>query len=280
MKYDLDSQVNPRCISTEHQPGFTVLTDTDQPISILRETDAEAIRLSKTILRTARAGALATLDPANGAPLATRVGTATDFAGRPVLLISALTAHYKALAQDPRCSLLLGDIGKGDALAHARISISATARFVARDSDEHKTLAWRYLNHQPKAKLYVDLGDFRFVVLEPLAVSLNAGFGKAYSLTAADILSSDDPVLAKAEHGALEHMNEDHADAIADYARHYIGAPNGNWLIAGLDADGITIRLGDAVERIFFDAPATVPKDFHIKLVEMAKVARNALGEP
>jgi putative heme iron utilization protein len=252
---------------------------TDTPKSTIRETDADAIQLAKTLLRTPRSGALASLDPQTGAPIATRVGTATDFAGRPVLLISGLTAHFKALENDPRCSLLLGEPGKGDPLAHPRLTVSALACFVERDSDEHKALAWRYINHQPKAKLYVDLGDFRFVILDPQSASLNGGFGKAYVLTADDLLSSEDTDLKKAEFGALEHMNDDHADSIAQYARHYCGAGIGNWLIAGLDADGITISLGDDIRRIYFDSPATVPQDFHIKLVGMAKTARKALGE-
>ncbi|MBJ6987528.1 DUF2470 domain-containing protein [Devosia sp. MC521] len=258
---------------------MTETPQTDTPRSVLQDTDGDAIRRAKTLLRTSRYGALATLDPTSGAPVASRVGTASDFYGRPVLLISGLTAHYKALQADPRCSLLLGEPGKGDPLAHARITIAAEARFVDRDSEEHQSLAWRYLNHNPKAKLYVDLGDFRFVVLEPLSVSLNAGFGKAYALTASDLLTPQNPDLAKAEHHALEHMNDDHIDATADYARHYCGAELGNWRLASLDADGITIVLGDDMRRIYFDEPATVPQDFHLKLVAMAKTARIALSD-
>src|SRR5690606_41957142 len=89
------------------------------------EPDAEAIRLARTLLRTARFGALATLDPADGAPLATRVAVATDMDGTPLILVSALSAHTKALAADPRCSLLVGEPGKGDPLAHAPLTIKA-----------------------------------------------------------------------------------------------------------------------------------------------------------
>ena len=38
--------------------------------NVIRETDAEAVRLAKTLIRTARFGALAVLDPENGAPVA------------------------------------------------------------------------------------------------------------------------------------------------------------------------------------------------------------------
>jgi putative heme iron utilization protein len=255
------------------------LSTTAEPIAVLRAVDDEAIRLAKTLLRTARYGALATLDPKTGAPVATRVGVATDFDGSPILLISGLTAHYAALLADGRCSLLLGEPGKGDPLAHARMTISASATIISRDDAETARLAKRYLAHQPKAKLYAELGDFRYVKLTPTAVSLNAGFGKAYALTPEQLLSSNDQALAAAEFGAVEHMNEDHADSIDQYARHYLNAQRGNWALAGLDADGMTLALGDDVRRIFFDTPATIPQDFHITLVQMAKAARKGLGE-
>ncbi|RVB06934.1 HugZ family protein, partial [Mesorhizobium sp. M7A.F.Ca.CA.004.06.2.1] len=41
---------------------------------VIRETDAEAIRLAKTLLRSARFGALAVIEPQTGSPLASRVG--------------------------------------------------------------------------------------------------------------------------------------------------------------------------------------------------------------
>jgi putative heme iron utilization protein len=247
--------------------------------SVLQPTDADAIRLAKTLLRTARHGALACLDPASGAPLVSRVGVSTDFDGTPVILISGLAAHSAALAADPRCSLLLGDPGKGDPLAHPRISIAARAAIIGRDDPAHARIAARYLSHQPKARLYAELGDFRFVRLDPLSASLNGGFGRAYALAAADLLSSADDVLANAEAHAVEHMNEDHADAVDHYARYYSKAPTGNWVLAGIDAEGIDIVLGDDMRRIFFDAPLAVPDDMHITLVKMARTARQALGD-
>lgn len=245
----------------------------------LQPTDEEALRLAKTLLRTARYGALATLAPETGAPQATRVGVATDFDGAPILLISGLTAHAKALKVDGRCSLLLGPPGKGDPLAHARITIAANAAFIGRDHADHARLYRRYLAHQPKAKLYADLGDFSFVRLEPVSASLNGGFGKAYVLDTAQLLSSAEAELADGEAHAVEHMNEDHFDAIALYARYYCKAENGNWVLTGIDQDGITIALGDDVRRIFFDTPLAKRDDMHIFLVKMAREARVAFME-
>ncbi|WEK05157.1 MAG: DUF2470 domain-containing protein [Candidatus Devosia phytovorans] len=246
---------------------------------LLQPTTDDTIRQVKTIIRTARHGAIATLDPASGAPQISRVGISSDFDGTPVILISGLAAHFPALEADPRCSLLLGETGKGDPLAHPRISIASTAVKIERDSADHQRIAARYLAHQPKAKLYVELGDFRFWRLEPQSANFNGGFGKAYALTGAELLSSNDAALAAAEPSALEHMNEDHFDAVANYARHYCKAQTGNWSLAGIDAEGIDITLGDDVRRIFFDAPLSIPEDMHMTLVKMAKTARLALRD-
>lgn len=221
---------------------------------VLRQTDAEAIRLAKTLIRKARYAVIATLDPNTGAPIATRVGLSTDHDGTPTILVSALSAHTPALIADPRCSILVGEAGKGDPLAHPRITVFAKARKIARDNDEHARIEWRYLSHQPKARLYAGLGDFSFFRLEPTGASLNGGFGKAYQLTADDLLSLS-PVndeLAGAEKSAVEHMNNDHANAIALYARFYAKAADGKWLITGIDAEGFDLANGDETQRIFF----------------------------
>jgi putative heme iron utilization protein len=155
---------------------------------VILETTADAVRLAKTLIRAARSGSIATIEPETGWPMATRVGLSTDFDGVPIILISRLAAHTGALLADPRCSLLIGYPGKGDPLAHPRVSIACEAREVARDSDEHKRLDARYLAHQAKAQLYSGLGDFRYFRLEPKSASLNAGFGRAYALNREDII--------------------------------------------------------------------------------------------
>ena len=249
---------------------------------VILETTADAIALAKTLTRTARFGALASLDPATGWPLATRVGVSTDIDGTPVILISRLAAHTGALLADPRCSLLIGVTGKGDPLAHPRVSITCEAREVARDTEENARLDRRYVSHQLKAKLYAGLGDFRYFRLEVKSASLNGGFGRAYALTAADILSlhSGNDVVAAAEQSAVEHMNDDHGAAVGFYARHFAKAPEGNWRLVGIDAEGMELVDGDETRRVTFDAPLTSAEDLHKTLVRMAGEARRALGQP
>lgn len=154
----------------------------------LLEVTSETRIEVRTLIANARYAALAVLTPESGHPACSRVGLATLENGTPVIFISALAAHTGALVADPRCSLLIGDPGKGDLLAHPRISIACTGSKLAPESDDAAAARQRYLSAHPKAKLYIDLPDFRFFRLDPIDASFNGGFGRAYALSAADVL--------------------------------------------------------------------------------------------
>ena len=246
---------------------------------VIRATDTEAIRLAKTLLRTARFGAIAVIEAESGSPLASRVGVATDLDGTPLILISGLSAHTAALLADPRCSLLVGEPGKGDALAYPRLSLMCRAQRLEKGMPEHGRAERRYLNRNPKAKLYVGLGDFSFFRLEVERASLNGGFGKAYHLSRADLIT-EGPVteaLAASEQRAMDHMNADHREAIQAYARHYAKAAGEGWTLSGIDAEGLDLLCGDDARRIFFPQPLASAQDLRRVLVDMARTAKEAV---
>ncbi|WP_192177993.1 HugZ family protein [Mesorhizobium amorphae] len=250
----------------------------DRNKDVIRETDAEAIRLARTLIRGARFGALAVIEPATGSPLASRVGVATDVDGAPLILVSMLSAHTGAVLADPRCSLLVGEPGKGDPLAHPRVTLICKARRLERGSDEHARAERRYLNRNPKARLYAGLGDFSIFRLEPERASLNGGFGKAYLLDRSDLVTTGPVVdeLAAGEQSALDHMNADRLDAIAIYAHHYAKADGDGWIATGFDADGMDLASGDTICRVFFPEPLKTARDLRPVLVDMAKAGRAA----
>ncbi len=155
-------------------------------INPIRETSAEAIALARRLVSAARYGALAFADPQTGAPSVSRVAVASDERGMPILLISDLSRHTQALNLDPRCALMVGEPGKGDPLAHPRVTLACIAKKLAREGDEFERLCARFLAHQPKTALYIGFADFWFFRLEIQSAALNGGFGKAFSLNAAD----------------------------------------------------------------------------------------------
>ncbi len=157
-------------------------------INPIPTTDDKARILARKLIDGARFGALAVSDPETGAPYVSRVGAGTDPGGTPVILISSLSRHTQGLLRAAHCSLLLGEPGKGEALTHPRITLMCMAERIDRDSAEHEVIARVYLLKQPKAQLYLGLGDFSFFRLQIGKAYLNGGFGKAFVLTADDLL--------------------------------------------------------------------------------------------
>lgn len=242
----------------------------------LRPTDAEARTLARTLMRSARYGALACLNTSTGAPLVSRVAMATAMDGAPLILVSSLAAHTGAILADPRCALLVGEPGKGDPLAHPRLSINCTAEPLGRESDAAIEAARRFLNKNPKAKLYAGLADFSWFRLDPNSASLNGGFGKAYALERADLLCDADiaRALIPGEQYALDHMNEDHLDAVEIYARAFAKEQAGSWRLTGIDSDGVDMALGDRTARADFPSPVTSPSGIRTALVDLVKTGR------
>ena len=158
---------------------------------VLRPTDAAAIEKARHLIRQAGFGALAVSEPETGFPFVSRVLLATDIDGAPVVLASKLAKHFAAMIANPQVSLLTGEPGKGDPLAHPRMTTRCHAQCIDRKSDAYTLLRARFLRRHPKARLYIDFPDFFMFRLEPQSASLNAGFGQAYSLKAADIVTPD-----------------------------------------------------------------------------------------
>ncbi len=90
--------------------------------------DFDPKSLAKALLRATRAGSLATIDRNTGHPFASLVNVATDSDGSPLILISRLSTHTANLEADGRASVLLAATGKGDPLAHPRLTLLGSFR--------------------------------------------------------------------------------------------------------------------------------------------------------
>jgi hypothetical protein len=199
------------------------------------------------------------------------VTVATDLDGAPLLLMSTLSAHVRNLERDPRCSILLAQGGRGDPLAHPRLTVMGTA---ARSAEAR--VRERFLARHPKARLYADFGDFSFWRVDLAGGHLNGGFARAMNLDAAQLATdlAGAEGLVEAESGAVAHMNEDHRDALALYARRLAGAPAADWRATGLDPEGMDLAAGDLTARVAFPRRVTGPGDLRRLLKDMADEAR------
>jgi putative heme iron utilization protein len=239
----------------------------DKP-QILRDTDDDARRLARVLVRGARYMALAVLEPESGHPSASRVLTGTDADGVPVILVSGLSNHTKALAADPRCSLLAGEPAKGDPLAHPRISVQCNAEMVAPQSEDHVRIRQRFVDRHPKAQLYVDFPDFCFFKLLPQSASLNGGFGRAYHLPGSDLMIAE-PGIGPDWLNLQDRLKTMTEEAVSFANR--IGAKlGGNSRFGSVDRAGLDLIEGDSLLRHEFDAPLPSAKSVLEYICNMA----------
>ena len=242
----------------------------DQP-DLRRPLDDATRAQVRRLVRMARFGALATLSAEEGWPMASRVTLATLIDGAPVFLSSALSAHTAALTADPRLSLLIGEPGRGDPLAHPRLTLFGRAERLDRDSAAHETARRRFLARHPKAALYADFPDFCFWRVAVVRADYNGGFGQAYALAAGDLKPRAPWAgLEGTEAAAVAHMNADHAASVNHYAR-LCGATEGDWVLTGLDPEGADLACGDQVRRLAFTTPVTDAASLRAALVALAK---------
>ncbi|MGD0147393.1 MAG: DUF2470 domain-containing protein [Xanthobacteraceae bacterium] len=238
--------------------------------------DFDPKAVAKSLLRATRAGALATIDRNTGHPFASLVNVATDIDGSPLILVSRLSTHTANLEVDGRASLLLASAGKGDPLAHPRLTLLGSFEQIARDDPELPRLRRRFLARHPKSELYASFGDFSFWRLKTVSAHLNGGFARAADLKAADVMTdiADAGNLIDTEEGAVAHMNDDHAEAVRLYATKLLGAEDGRWRLTGLDPDGLDLARGDATLRLPFPQRVTNAEQLRRMVVELAAKAR------
>lgn len=231
-------------------------------------------QIVRRIVRSTARAALGTLMRDGGGPYVSLVSVATDQAGAPLLLLSRLSDHTRNIEVDPRVSLLFDATGeRPDPLAGERTSLQGMLTNTAEPLDRR-----RYLARHPDATLYADFADFAFYRLEVGRAFLNAGFAKAFWLAGSRALTQPAPALAAAEAGIVEHMNDDHADALQLYAERLLGLPGNGWRMTGIDPDGIDLRAGARVARLPFGRRIEDAGAARAELVRLVGIARERTG--
>jgi hypothetical protein len=231
-------------------------------------------RAVRDLVRGLDRAALATALPVqSGAwPYASLVLVAVDHDLSPILLLSDLAEHTKAIAADGRVALLFdGTQGLEQPLTGPRVTLVGRAERTA-----DKRLGRRFLARHPDAGMYAGFKDFNFYRVVVHRAHLVAGFGKIQWLSAAELAVPAAVGLAESEDGIVRHMNEDHADAVQLYAAKLLGRAGSDWRMTGIDAEGIDLRQAGQVARLAFDAPLNAAGEARKVLVTLVAKARAA----
>lgn len=235
-------------------------------------TEAEKAVPARLILRSAKTGALGTIDQNTGHPYVSYATIATDIYGAPVFLTSDLALHTQNIRKDPRISLMVYEAGyTGDPLALGRTSLVGSANFDVSELERQ-----RYLNRNPEARGYAEFPDFHFFSMEIEMIHFVGGFGRIYQIDPQAFLISGDTSdhLGEAEADIIEHMNSDHSDTVQLFATKLLSAEPDNWQISGCDKEGCDLVAGGKTLRLAFSSPLESAKNTRHAFVELAERAR------
>ena len=227
---------------------------------------------ARALVRRAFKGSMATIDAKNGYPYASLVTLATDASGAPILLISNLARHTANLANDPRASIMVDETGAlADPLQGARVTLYGRV-----ERTKEGAVRRRFLARHPEASFYADFPDFGFFRLAVVGAHYIGGFGRIFDLAPSELLIPTDEAasLLEGEPGIVEHMNEDHADAVELYATALGDGEPGAWRMTGIDPEGCDIMCNGMARRIVFAEPVTTPQEARKELVRLAAEAR------
>jgi heme oxygenase (biliverdin-IX-beta and delta-forming) len=233
---------------------------------------AELAADARGLVRRALKAALATIASGSTYPYASLITVATEACGAPIFLISGLAQHTKNLAGDPRASILFDGTGAaGDPLQGARVTLFGRAEKV-----QDEAVRRRFLARHPEAAFYADFPDFAFWRLEVEGGHYIGGFGRIVDLTPAELLVDTKGAgdLLAAEPGIIEHMNQDHREAIRLYATRLAGGTEGVWRMSGIDPEGCDLICEGDARRIRFQAPIATPGEARAELVRLVNAAR------
>jgi putative heme iron utilization protein len=231
--------------------------------------DGEPARIARRLLRSEQRGTLAT--NMRGAPYASLVLITADLDASPLLLLSDLAQHSRNIAFDPRVSILVdGTAGYRDPLTGPRLTVIGRV-----GATEDPRLLARFTAHHPASASYSGFADFRLYRMAVAGGHLVAGFGRIHRVGSRELLLAADAAgLAAAEPEILNHMNEQHAEAIDAYARGLLARSGTGWRMTGVDPEGADLQRGGETARLSFPSLVLTPEAARSALVELANRAR------
>jgi putative heme iron utilization protein len=193
----------------------------------------------------------------------------------PNILISSIAQHTKNIKANPKVSLLISESDvKTNKQSLSRLTYMGEAEKVTHDEDIKK----RYLSYYPASESYFKTHDFSFYRINPVRLRFIGGFGKIYWIEK-DNLKLKKKFSSNEELKIVEHMNNDHAQNLKEYARFYLGieCSEGDVLrMMGLDQFGADLSLNEVKYRIDFKVPLQSPAEARSVFVEMAKVSKSS----
>ena len=186
-----------------------------------------------------------------------------DSEGRPIIYISTIAQHTKNILANSKVSLtvLENSIESDDVQARGRVTCIGDARRM--NPDDTKAAGERYFRYFPSARQYDGTHDFAFFRLDLVRIRYIGGFGKIYWVEPQEFVRKN-PFSRAQELRIVQHMNQDHRDALKGYA-------GTDAVMIGIDGEGFDLHTAAFKRRIPFDTPISTMEEAREALIAMAR---------
>lgn len=242
-------------------------------------------------------GVLSTISSNKGTedyPIASVVPFAITPEGKPYILIAGIAAHTKNLRQNNKSTLFISHPNpEGDPQSFWRASIignfkevktTATLDGEGTDSEttvivtdlEQDMMLTRYRAQVPNADAYLKTHNFSFWLMDDIVkIRYIAGFGRICWIEGDEYLSKDiHPTFESSKLESIEHMNEDHVDAMVDIYDGYHGKTSSSVTMTDLDSRGVFLQCQDSTHSFYVPFGKTIAEDeLRIAIIGLVKQA-------
>lgn len=213
-----------------------------------------------------------------GYPFGSIVPYDLDREGRPIIFISLIAEHYKNVRANPKASICIADTyGTGDIQASARVTI--VGDFAPVPAQEVEAAYWaRFPNASERSIAH----NFEFWRMTPVRLRWIGGFGDIRWIAAADYAEAPFDPIAYQGSGIIDHMNNDHRDALAEMLQHYAGVTTTAQAcsMVAVQQHGFTVAYqgekGTKRIDLQFPAPALEVRDVRTAIIAMLTNCRNS----
>lgn len=237
-------------------------SSSDEHESSQRISKDAAFAEARALVRARRHGVLSTLSQKeHGWPFGSVVPFGLTAEGEPILYLARIAEHHRNIMADDRVCLFVHDPSERegeDVQVHGRVSLLGHA---SRVEDADRAELWaRYRARLPQAEGYSATHGFDLFRVALTRVRYIGGFGKIFWLDAERFRldPSHDP-LRSVSAEVIEHMNDDHEEALLTYCRGLAKVSPGRARLVAVDQYGLDVvtEAPDLRLRFEFPEPAT-----------------------
>lgn len=233
------------------------------------------IHQANILLREQHSGVLATNSlSVKGFPFGSVTPFLTTENGDLVIYASDIAQHSRNMKADSKVSLCVYNAETDDSQANARVTVLGNAT----PDTVSKALQQQYFRLFPQALKYVEAHDFRFYLIRTERVRYIGGFGEIYWFSQQEWQDQRFDLSGQAA-GAIQHMHEDHADALAEIVADTLkqDVNEGEVKMLSCYQHGFHYSVSNAIKGfIAFNRPISDQFSLRHAMVELTKGARVA----